>query len=122
MLSVSVIAVHSVGETNVTIVDNNLSITIHDVKELTSEQIERITNLVSEYHSDHVPAETAVPYGLMCTLFGHDKQLHSVSAIEHKVRSTNPRCLETHYKVTTCSRCEYENIEVSAETYISWCD
>lgn len=122
MLSVSVLAVHSVGEANVTIVDNNLTITIHDVEELTPEQIERITDLVSEYHSDHLSYEPVVSYGLMCTLLGHDKQLHSVSAIEHKVRSTNPRCLETHYKVTTCSRCEYENIEVLAETYISCCD
>ena len=118
MLSVSVLAVHAVGDAN----DNDLSITIHGVDKLTTEQIERITSIVSEYHCGYTTSETAVSYGLMCTLFGHDEQLHSVSAIEHKVRASNPRCLETDYKVTTCSRCEYENIEVLAEIYISCCD
>lgn len=118
ILSISVLAVHSVGEVN----DDELTINIHGEEGLSTEQIERITNIVSEYHCGHISSEAAVPYGLMCTLFGHDEQLHSVSAIEHKVRATNPKCLETDYLVTTCSRCEYENIEVLAEIYISCCD
>ena len=102
--------------------ENNIVVSIDDAYRLAENQIEKITDAVIAYHCNHVTAAESTPYGLTCVLLGHDKQTNMVSVIEHKVRATNPRCLETKYKVTTCSRCDYENIEYVLEKYISCCD
>ena len=120
LFSIQVYAIysHEVLSSN----SNNITVSIEDASALTEGQIEKITNAVITYHSGYETIESSQPYGLTCVLLGHDKQLNMVSVIEHKVRATIPRCLETQYKVTTCSRCDYENIEYYTDTYISCCD
>ncbi len=103
-------------------IEKDITINVEDVNRLSEEQIEKITDVVIDYHCNHVTSVGSTPYGLTCVLLGHDTQTNMVSVIEHKVRATVPRCLETKYKVTTCSRCDYENIEYVLEKYISCCD
>lgn len=65
--------------------------------------------------------DTVQTYGLMCTLFGHKTEVNSVSVITHKVKTTSPRCKREIYHVTTCTRCDYQEQELSGTSYISCC-
>ena len=60
-------------------------------------------------------------YGLMCTLFGHKTEENKVSVITHKVRSSSPRCKREMYTVTTCTRCDYQEQELTSTSYIVCC-
>lgn len=60
-------------------------------------------------------------YNILCTLFGHDTINESVSATRHKVYDESPRCLRKSYLVTTCSRCDYQELELVYETYVVCC-
>lgn len=51
--------------------------------------------------------EQAEPYGLTCTLFGHDYKDESVYTITHKVYDTAPRCVKEDYYVQVCTRCSH---------------
>ena len=56
-----------------------------------------------------------------CWLTGHNKQTEIVYKVEHKVYDTEPRCKETKYEVTTCTKCDfYEENELSYK-YIFCC-
>lgn len=59
--------------------------------------------------------------GILCTLLGHDLKSESVGAIEHKVDDLSPRCLRKTYSVTTCSRCDYTDIELLYDIYVECC-
>lgn len=102
--------------------ESNITIDIEGYCDLTADQITRVTDMVMAYHCGHIVPTMSSTYGLTCILLGHDKQTNMVSVIEHKVRATIPRCLETKYLVTTCSRCDYENIEYVAEIHVACCD
>lgn len=66
--------------------------------------------------------ETAKPYGLMCTLFGHNyEDKGCVDVITHKTRASAPRCLCESYLVTICSRCEDTVYTLMGKSYISCC-
>lgn len=65
--------------------------------------------------------EDAATYGLICTLFGHKIESTVSSVITHKVKSTDPRCLQERYNVETCSRCDYINKTLLSSYYISCC-
>lgn len=60
-------------------------------------------------------------YGLMCTLFGHNTQHNTVGVITHKVKNTSPRCQRDAYYVTTCTRCDYQEQELTGTSYIICC-
>lgn len=64
----------------------------------------------------------AVAYGLMCTLFGHECEESIVTAITHKYRATDPRCLRQTYKLEACTRCTYAAKTLLSSKYISCCD
>ena len=62
-------------------------------------------------------------YNLLCTLFGHKEATESITVIEHCVRDSVPRCLETIADVTACTRCEAViNMTVVTSYYINCCD
>ena len=63
----------------------------------------------------------ATAYGLICTLFGHKIESSVVTAVTHKVNSTDPRCLRETYNVETCSRCDYTNKTMISSAYIVCC-
>ena len=63
----------------------------------------------------------AAAYGLTCTLFGHKIESSVVTAVTHKAKATDPRCLEETFNVETCSRCDYTNKTLISSYYISCC-
>ncbi len=65
--------------------------------------------------------ENMVPYGLQCTLFGHDYKSEYVTVITHKVNVNAPRCLEEIYKVSICTRCSDEQSKLMSYKEIDCC-
>lgn len=63
----------------------------------------------------------AQPYGLGCTLFGHDYKYTSAIVIQHKVFPTSPRCVEYYYDVTYCEDCDYTEETLLGSSYIDCC-
>ena len=61
-------------------------------------------------------------YGLMCTLFGHKTTTESVIVVEHCVQAAQPRCVKHYEYLTTCSRCDYTEVEIVSSEYIYCCD
>ena len=121
ILSTGIAAIQSASTKFVIPNGRNISVNIENPLDLTDEQVARIETDVLAYYLDDEIAETANhPYGLSC-LFGHDKITHTVRVIEHKVYKTAPRCKESIYSVTTCSRCDYEEMTLLAQHYISCC-
>ena len=65
--------------------------------------------------------DSTAAYGLTCTLFGHKLTSSVVTAVTHKERATDPRCLRETFNVETCSRCDYVNSTLLGMEYISCC-
>ncbi len=63
----------------------------------------------------------AVPYNLICSIFGHSYNTERVSKVTHKVRTTAPRCWEEVYSVSTCSRCGDTQQTLVSSGYIYCC-
>lgn len=59
----------------------------------TEDEKQIIESSFSEYDYGNKP----VPYGLMCTLFGHDYKSETTTVIRHKVYANAPRCVEEWY-------------------------
>ena len=70
----------------------------------------------------HENNDDASTYGVMCDLFGHKTTTETIIVIEHCVRDTPPRCLETYEDLTTCSRCDYVEVDVLSSVHIFCCD
>ncbi len=85
------------------------------------------TNLFEEQRADIAhnlvfgKDDNARTYGLMCTLFGHKTEENMISVITHKVRSSSPRCKREMYAVTICTRCDYQEQELTSTSYIVCC-
>lgn len=106
-----------VSAKNTTDKNNDIEIIIHDeVSEETREKIER-------YFANGEPVENdgATTYGLTCTLLGHKIECVAVSTINHKVRTTSPRCLKNTYDYEECTRCDYEKSTLINSIYIVCC-
>ena len=65
--------------------------------------------------------DSAATYGLGCTLFGHDYIYETVRVITHKVRTTNPKCKEETYDVTTCEDCDYYEATLIDTRFVDCC-
>jgi len=100
---------------------DSITITFENEEYLTEEQKNRLTDIVLKYKTSGIIDNNLSTYSLLCTLFGHNTEENVVTATEHKVRSSEPRCDMTTYRVETCSRCDYENISVISETYVYCC-
>ena len=64
---------------------------------------------------------TATTYNLWCNLFGHNYETKTVTTVTHCVLSEEPRCLEEHFNISLCSRCEDQVTERTAYCYIYCC-
>lgn len=64
---------------------------------------------------------SAQPYGLGCTLFGHDYAYTTSTVVQHKIFPTAPRCVEYLYDVTYCEDCDYTEQTMIARNYIYCC-
>lgn len=91
-----------------------VEITFEEDNSLTEEQKARIAEILAY---DLTPAETRA----WCWLTGHDKVIHAVRKVTHKVRDVNPRCLEETYNITTCNKCNYYEEELIAQHYTICC-
>lgn len=47
----------------------------------------------------------AQPYGLKCTLFGHNYKTEIIDVIRHKVSTEQPRCIKDKYETKICTVC-----------------
>ena len=63
----------------------------------------------------------AQPYGLGCTLFGHDYKYTTASVVRHKVYSAVPRCEKKTYDVTYCEDCDYTKQTLISTNNIDCC-
>jgi hypothetical protein len=61
-------------------------------------------------------------YGLGCILFGHDYKYTTASVIEHKVRTSAPRCKRKTYDVKYCEDCDFTEETLLTTSYIDCCD
>ena len=123
ILTNGISAVQATVRNNASNADPTISVSLETAVDLSSDEKSKIERDVLAYHLYGVELsdEGIAPCGLTCTLFGHDTQMHIAIVVEHKIRKTIPRCLETKYNVTTCSRCDYELIEKVMDHYISCC-
>ena len=98
-------------------IKTDIEIIINDeVSEETKEKIEKY------FASDEPVVDKDVStYGITCTLLGHKLESSIVCTINHKVRSSAPRCLEKTYSYEACTRCDYENSTVIDSEYIYCC-
>ncbi len=104
--------------------NESIEIIFENEASLPEEYKHRLCDIVMNYHltgvlSDGQGANNTK--GIMCSVFGHKEITQRVNAIEHKVLATVPRCKETTYEVTTCERCEYEEITTIGVRYINCC-
>lgn len=60
-------------------------------------------------------------YGLTCTLFGHKLESSVITAITHKVKANDPRCLRERFNTEVCTRCDYTNPILIGSDYITCC-
>lgn len=65
--------------------------------------------------------DAAQTYGIMCSLFGHKTEQNTVAVITHKFKAIAPRCQRQSYLVTTCTRCDYQEQELSSTIFIYCC-
>lgn len=98
-----------------------ITVTIDSIHSISEEEIEQIKQEVLEYHLNGESKGNISTYGITCTLLGHDKETNIVRLVEHKVAKTEPRCKEFVYKTITCSRCDYKDITLINDYYISCC-
>ena len=64
---------------------------------------------------------SAQPYGLKCTLFGHDYVYETTYVTVHKVNTYAPRCALKTYNLTYCDDCDYYEEELVRTEYIDCC-
>ena len=65
--------------------------------------------------------ESTVSTQSLCWLTGHDYVKNYAAVTTHKVAEHRPRCLKEYYRVTTCSKCDYNNIELISSEYVDCC-
>ena len=103
-------------------VNRDIEVSIGSADELSESEITRIkSGVIAVYLSGEGASDGISTHNLTCTLFGHDKQTHTASLIEHKVNKKAPRCKQVYYKVITCSRCDYMDTETISTSYIYCC-
>ena len=79
------------------------------------------TKIIAFYSNGGEEKEGIATYGITCTLLGHKLESSVVRTINHKARSTSPRCLEKTYNYESCTRCDYETSTLIGQTYIACC-
>ena len=92
LLMMAAVAYHAYSSDDVQVVFAENSVSSVQEKEL----------IEKHFRGDADNGET---YGLRCTLFGHDYKTEYVDVIQHKVRSTRPRCIDDLYKTQICTVC-----------------
>ena len=56
-----------------------------------------------------------------CWLTGHNYVTEAVTAVEHKVYTLSPRCIQRIYSIETCTKCDHFEETLIATTSIACC-
>lgn len=81
------------------VIENNVEIIFNDNSAFTDAEKEIVkTSIIANQ-------ETIKPYGLQCTLFGHDYTTEYITVIRHKVSDAKPRCISEIYESKICENC-----------------
>lgn len=100
--------------------ENTVTITVNDVEFVfDADTSEEFRNRAIAHYFDQ--DDDASSYGLTCTLFGHKIESSVTSAITHKAKATDPRCLRQRFNTEVCTRCDYTNSTMIDSSYISCC-
>ena len=94
--------------------DQNLEVEFALNSTLTATQKNMIADAIA-YGSD-IPQTYA-----LCWLVGHKEVVNTVSVIQHKVFTHNPRCVLNLYTVTTCENCDYSDIVLDSTMRLDCC-
>ncbi len=101
--------------------ENTVTVTVNDVEFVfDADTTEDFRNKTIAHYFGH-DNDGAVAYGLTCTLFGHKLENSITSAVTHKARATDPRCLRQMFNTEVCTRCDYTNSTLINSSYISCC-
>lgn len=94
---------------------DNVTVVFDVDSQLSEEQQEMIAQLLVN------PEYGVSQANLICNIFGHKNTQEGVSTITHKVLPDSPRCLQEHFVITTCSRCNESTVQRTSYYYISCC-
>ena len=94
---------------------DNVTVVFEFDSQLSIEQQEKVAQLLVN------PEYGISQANLICNIFGHKNTQEGVSTITHRVSATNPRCLQEHFVVTTCSRCDESTVQRTSFYYITCC-
>ena len=111
------IATYSIASDEVIHQYGNISVVFESDTSFTVTKQQYIADMLVYGESDI----TIVQPRAWCWLTGHDKTTEYVTIITHKKYTTEPRCLEEVYEVTTCSKCDLYDMVLIASVDISCC-
>ena len=83
---------------------------------------ERIANFM--FCEDKVEkSEPCSNKSILCDIFGHKLQTSTALVIEHNVSTTQPKCAQREYEVTSCTRssCDYIVKELKMTMWLYTC-
>lgn len=66
-------------------------------------------------------SQESQPYGISCTLFGHDYTQTMADVIKHNVKNQAPRCVCYSYEINICSKCNNSFETLVEQTDIFCC-
>lgn len=71
----------------------------------------------------HIHNENNISASILCTLFGHQLTTTHVREISHNVYSESPKCVQSEYECTYCTRssCDYIENRLIYSVRISTC-
>lgn len=101
-----------IGETTVTFAENST---------FSTEEKEHIASIIAFEASGEVGAAAPKAFNLICSIFGHNYETEYVTAITHRVRDTQPRCLEELFEISKCSRCGNTTTDRISSVFITCC-
>ncbi len=121
LVVVSLFSVMSISAYAEDATENTVTVTVNETEFVfDADTSEEFRNKAIAHYFNHED-DGAAAYGLTCTLFGHKLESSVVTAVTHKAKATDPRCLQETYNVETCSRCDYTNSTLLSSSYISCC-
>lgn len=94
---------------------DNVTVIFDADSQLSIEQQQRIAQLLVN------PEYSIAQANLICNIFGHKNLQEGVSTVTHKVLPDSPRCLQEHFVITMCSRCNENTVQRTSFYYISCC-
>ncbi|MBE6566888.1 MAG: hypothetical protein E7659_07305 [Ruminococcaceae bacterium] len=93
----------------------NVTVVFDASSQLSIEQQEKIACLIVN------PEYGVSQANLICNIFGHKNTQEGVSTVTHCVSATSPRCLQEHFVITICSRCDESTVQRTSYYYITCC-